>query len=110
MGQQTLLDNLLPFTVLILPLAGFVVLALFGDWIKRDKEDSGAAWLACGTVITAFALAVWTTLRLFSQPPDAEEWQDDVTHAPCEGDPGLGQQRGHDGRLRRRKRRWRRGY
>jgi NADH-quinone oxidoreductase subunit L len=66
------LDRLLPFAILILPLAGFVVLALFGEWIKRDKEDGGAAWLACGTVITSFLLAVWTAARLFAQPADAE--------------------------------------
>ena len=49
---------MLPFSVLLLPLGGFIVLALFGDWIKRDKEEQGAAWLACATVIAAFGLAV----------------------------------------------------
>jgi NADH-quinone oxidoreductase subunit L len=62
------LDLVLPFAVLILPLAGFVVLALFGDWIKRDKEDAGACWLACFTVLAAFALAVVACLRLFALP------------------------------------------
>jgi NADH-quinone oxidoreductase subunit L len=57
--------NVLPFAVLILPLAGFVVLSLFGDWIKRDKEESGAGYLACATVIAAFGLAAWATARLF---------------------------------------------
>jgi NADH-quinone oxidoreductase subunit L len=65
-------DRVLPFAVLLLPLAGFVVLALFGEWIKRDREDSGAAWLACATVLTAFGLAVWTTLRLYALVPGAE--------------------------------------
>jgi len=77
--------NLLPFAVLILPLGGFVVLSLFGDWIKKDKEENGAAWLACATVIVAFGLAAWTTARLyglvagpsglrFSQPYLGFEW------------------------------------
>jgi NADH-quinone oxidoreductase subunit L len=57
--------NVLPFAVLLLPLAGFVALSLFGDWIKRDKEESGAGYLACATVIAAFGLAAWTTARLF---------------------------------------------
>ncbi len=64
MIQDNLL-NLLPFAVLLFPLAGFVVLALFGDWIKKDGESNAAAWLACGTVLTAFGLAVVTTLRLY---------------------------------------------
>jgi len=77
--------NVLPFGVLLLPLGGFIVLALFGDWIKKDKEEQGAAWLACGTVIAAFALAAITTVRLyalvggpeglrFSQPYLGFEW------------------------------------
>ena len=59
------LDRVLPFAILLLPLAGFVVLALFGDWIKKDKEDAGAGYLACATVITSFGLAAWTTVRLY---------------------------------------------
>jgi len=39
--QDNLL-NLLPFAILLLPLAGFVVLALFGDWI-RDQETEARA-------------------------------------------------------------------
>ena len=42
--------NVLPFAILILPLGGFVVLALFGDWIRKDEEEDGAGWLACATV------------------------------------------------------------
>jgi NADH-quinone oxidoreductase subunit L len=57
--------NVLPFSVLLLPLAGFVVLALFGDWIKRDREEAGAALLACGIVITAFLLAAFSVVRLY---------------------------------------------
>jgi NADH-quinone oxidoreductase subunit L len=60
------LDTVLPIGILLLPLFGFVVLALFGNWIKRDKEENGAGWLACGTVLTSFGLAVWTTVRLFA--------------------------------------------
>jgi len=61
----TLIDRTLPFAILILPLAGFIVLALLGDWIKRDGESAGAGYLACATVLTAFGLAVWATLRLY---------------------------------------------
>ena len=79
------LDMVLPFAILLLPLGGFVVLALFGDWIKRDKEDAGAGYLACATVIASFGLAAWTTARLyglvagpsglrFSQPYLGFEW------------------------------------
>jgi NADH-quinone oxidoreductase subunit L len=63
--EVTRLDTTLPFAILALPLAGFVVLALFGDWIKRDREDLGAGVLACLTVLTSFGLAVWTTVRLY---------------------------------------------
>ena len=80
-----MLDKVLPFAILLLPLAGFVVLALFGDWIKKDREDAGATYLACATVLVAFGLAVWTTVRLyglgvagealhFSQPYLSFEW------------------------------------
>jgi NADH-quinone oxidoreductase subunit L len=60
------LDTVLPFGILLLPLFGFVVLALFGGWIKRDGEENGAGWLACATVLTSFGLAVWTTVRLYA--------------------------------------------
>ncbi len=85
MFELQTLDMVLPFAVLLLPLCGFVVLALFGDWIKRDEEDAGAGYLACATVIASFALAAWTTARLyglvggptglrFSQPYLGFEW------------------------------------
>ena len=54
----------LPAAILLLPLAGFTVLALFGDWIKRDKEDAGAGYIACATVLGSFGLSVWAALRL----------------------------------------------
>ncbi len=49
--------------VLILPLAGFIVLALFGDWIRRDHEETGAGILAAGTVLVAFGLTVWMAVQ-----------------------------------------------
>jgi NADH-quinone oxidoreductase subunit L len=58
--------QIVPFMVLLLPLAGFTVLALFGDWIKRDKEEQGAAYLACATVLTSFGLALWCVVRLYA--------------------------------------------
>jgi NADH-quinone oxidoreductase subunit L len=86
-SELTTLDLLLPFAVLLLPLAGFVVLALFGDWINKDKEQNGACWLACGTVLAAFGFAVATCVRLyavvggkeglrFTQPYLGFEWID----------------------------------
>ncbi len=59
------IDRTLPFAILLLPLAGFIVLALFGDRIKRDGESAGAGYLACATVLTAFGLAAWATVRLY---------------------------------------------
>ena len=77
--------NVLPFTVLMLPLGGFIVLALLGDWIKRDKEEAGACVLACLTVLSAFGISLFCVLRLyglvagpeglrFSQPYLGFEW------------------------------------
>jgi NADH-quinone oxidoreductase subunit L len=61
----TPLDTVLPFAVLAVPLAGFVFLAVFGDWMKREEVKRGASVLACLNVLTSFGLAVWTTLRLY---------------------------------------------
>jgi NADH-quinone oxidoreductase subunit L len=77
--------NVLPFAILLLPLGGFAVLSLFGEWIKKDEEDAGAGYLACATVLASFGLAAWTTARLyglvggpeglrFSQPYLGFEW------------------------------------
>jgi NADH-quinone oxidoreductase subunit L len=82
--EDRLLD-VLPFAILLLPLGGFVVLALFGDAIKRDREEWGAGLLACATVLGAFLFSAWTTARLygliggpqglrFSQPYLGFEW------------------------------------
>jgi NADH-quinone oxidoreductase subunit L len=59
--------RLAAFATLLLPLGGFVVLALFGDAIKRQKEERGAGILACVTVLLAFATAVaavWLTRQV----------------------------------------------
>ncbi len=57
--------QIVPMAILLLPLAGFVVLSLLGEWIRRDKEDTGAGILACATVLTSFGLACWSTVRLY---------------------------------------------
>ncbi len=92
--------NRLPFAVLLLPLVGFIVLALFGDWIrdqellaraKGEKTGSrvngtlGAMLIGCFTVLTSFGLSLWSVWRLlglyayktdlkFSQPYLGLEW------------------------------------
>jgi NADH-quinone oxidoreductase subunit L len=53
-----------PFMVLLLPLAGFVVLCLFGDAIRRHGESRGAGVLACTTVLLSFGLSVWSVIRM----------------------------------------------
>ena len=60
--------DVVPWMVLLLPLGGFVVLALFGDWIRRDREEAGAGVLACATVGLAFGLSVFWALKLWSLP------------------------------------------
>jgi len=76
--------NVVPFMILLLPLAGFVVLALLGD-IRKGKEETGAGVMACTTVLLAFALSAWAVIRLqglvggpsglrFSQPYLGFEW------------------------------------
>jgi NADH-quinone oxidoreductase subunit L len=57
-----------PFAILLLPLLGFTVLAVFGDAIRDQGEGAGACWLACGTVLTSFALAVATVYRVMQFP------------------------------------------
>jgi NADH-quinone oxidoreductase subunit L len=56
--------NVIPFMVVMLPLFGFTVLALFGDGIKREGTKLGAGVLACGTVLLSFGLSVWSVVRL----------------------------------------------
>jgi NADH-quinone oxidoreductase subunit L len=50
--------------ILILPLASFAALSLFGDAIKKDKEENGACVLACLTPALAFLVSVWCVLRV----------------------------------------------
>ncbi len=71
MSEQILaqLQNIVPFMILLLPLAGFTVLALFGEWIKKDKEDNGAGLLACATVLMSFGLSVFSVVRLYALEP-----------------------------------------
>ena len=57
-----------PFAILLLPLFGFTVLALFGDAIRDQGEGTGACWLACLTVLTSFALAGATVYRVLQFP------------------------------------------
>jgi NADH-quinone oxidoreductase subunit L len=90
----------MPFMVLLLPLAGFIVLAIFGDAIrdqeKRARESGkgdffrrngtmGAMLLGCATVLGAFGFAAYSVVRLlgliaygtelrFSQPYLGFEW------------------------------------
>jgi NADH-quinone oxidoreductase subunit L len=61
--RQPYLD--FPILVLLLPLSGFVVLSLFGDWLKRDGEEWGAGYIASGTVIVSFLLAAFSVRSLF---------------------------------------------
>ena len=53
--------EIVPFLILLLPLAGFVVLSLFGDAIGRHREARGAGILACGTVLGSFGLSICPT-------------------------------------------------
>jgi NADH-quinone oxidoreductase subunit L len=78
---ENLLLNVLVFSVLLLPLCGFTVLALFGDWIKRDKESRGASIVACVVVLLAFGAAVgaawqwhdWYGTRVAAMPSLASQ-------------------------------------
>jgi NADH-quinone oxidoreductase subunit L len=65
-ARLTSLD-VVPFAVLLLPLAGFTVLALFGGWIRKDGEERGAAILACATVILSFGAALIMLHRVEGQ-------------------------------------------
>jgi NADH-quinone oxidoreductase subunit L len=61
-GQRP--HEVVPMLVLFLPLIGFAVLALFGDAIKKEGKADEAGLIACGTVLVAFGLAVWSVLSL----------------------------------------------
>jgi NADH-quinone oxidoreductase subunit L len=83
LGQRP--HEIVPFVILLLPLAGFTVLALFGPAIRRQGESRGAGFLASATVLLSFALSVWSVLSLrgllpgpggfaFTQPYLGFEW------------------------------------
>ena len=63
----------LPWIILLLPLLGFTVLCVFGDAIKRDKEDNGAAILATSVVLVCFGLAVSVFVSLLGMAPADRE-------------------------------------
>jgi NADH-quinone oxidoreductase subunit L len=63
----------LPWIILLLPLLGFAVLCVFGDAIKRDREDDGAGLLATTVVLVAFGLAVWVFSALLAESPANRE-------------------------------------
>jgi NADH-quinone oxidoreductase subunit L len=65
--------EVMPFLVLLFPLCGFTVLALFGDGINRDREQKGATLLACAMVLLAFACACWTALHLHEGAAQLEQ-------------------------------------
>ena len=56
--------DVLPFLALFLPLGGFAVLSLMEPGIRRDREEKGAALLACTTVFLSFLCLLWTALHV----------------------------------------------
>jgi NADH-quinone oxidoreductase subunit L len=56
--------DVMPFLGLFLPLGGFLVLSLLEPGIRRDREEKGAAMLACGTVVVSFLCLLWTALHM----------------------------------------------
>ena len=56
--------DVMPFLSLFLPLLGFVVLSLFEPGIRRDREEKGAAIVACATVVVSFLGLLWTAFHL----------------------------------------------
>jgi NADH-quinone oxidoreductase subunit L len=64
--------EIVPFLVLLLPLAGFVVLALFGDAIRRHGESRGAGIVASANVLAAFGLSAWSVITLRRLPVGAD--------------------------------------
>ncbi len=89
--------NQLPFLILLLPLVGFAVLALFGDAIRDEEAEAsrsggqglafrlraegtrGAMLIACLMALGSFALAAWSVARLLALPPDARYYQPSLT-------------------------------
>ena len=56
--------DVMPFLALFLPLGGFIVLSLLEPGIRRDREERGAAFLACTTVFLSFLCLLWTALHM----------------------------------------------
>jgi NADH-quinone oxidoreductase subunit L len=71
MLQDRLLE-IVPWAILLLPLAGFVVLSLLEPWFKKDHEETGAGYLACATAVASFGLALFSVARLFGLLADHE--------------------------------------
>jgi len=63
MLQDPFLEKI-AWAILILPFASFAALALFGDWIKQDKEEDGACLVACLTPTLSFLISVFCVVRL----------------------------------------------
>ena len=89
--------GLLPPLILLLPLFSFVVLALFGDAINRDREQKGAMILACVVVLVSFALSVWTawSWRQWAGQQLAAR-VDRATLVDADADAGAGAEATHD--------------
>ncbi|MBN2370263.1 MAG: NADH-quinone oxidoreductase subunit L [Vicinamibacteria bacterium] len=64
---------MLPWLALMLPFGGFLVLSLFGDWIRKDREERGAGVLSCCTVLLSFLIAVATAFMLGDAGRDLEQ-------------------------------------
>ncbi len=62
--------DVIPFAILLLPLAGFTVLALFGGAIRKDGEERGATIMACATVCLSFVAALVMLFRVEGQIRD----------------------------------------
>jgi NADH-quinone oxidoreductase subunit L len=71
MLQDRILE-IVPWAVLLLPFSGFVVLSLLEPWFKKDKEEDGAAWLACAVALASFGFALYSVLRLHGLLADHE--------------------------------------
>ena len=63
-----------PFLVLLFPLAGFVVLALFGEGLKKEGRSAAAGYIASAMALLSFAAAAvsaWGLTLLAPQVPAA---------------------------------------
>lgn len=76
----------LPWLVLMMPLFGFIVLALFGGKGKELKQDSGFTLIACLCVLVSFMAAVGTFWGLHHMPATGVE---EAEHASPKAQPSL---------------------